>query len=157
MNRSEVGALLRELADSPNNRCFVCGPQNPVGLRMRFEQVASVVRSETVVGRWHQGWEGVTHGGIIAAVLDEAMAYALFFDGIQGLTGRMEVRYRDLTHEGDRLEVEASIVRYVRSIADVVGSIRRDGRLVAEATGRFIQAGPLTTDVFTEHASRYRD
>jgi acyl-coenzyme A thioesterase PaaI-like protein len=156
MNRSEVGELLRELADSPNNRCFVCGPQNPFGLRMRFERVEGVVRSETVVGRWQQGWEGVTHGGIIASVLDEAMAYALFFDGVQGLTGRMEVRYRDLTHEGDKLTVEASIVSYVRSIADVVGRMHCEGRLVAEASGRFIQAGPLTLDVLTEHASRYR-
>jgi acyl-coenzyme A thioesterase PaaI-like protein len=121
---------------------------------MRFERVGGVIRSQVRAGDWHNGWEGVTHGGIIASILDEAMAYSLFFEGIQGLTGRMEVRYRTPSYPGDLLTVESSIVRDARRIADVNGSIRCDGRVIAESTGRFMKAGALTLEVLTEHTSR---
>jgi acyl-coenzyme A thioesterase PaaI-like protein len=155
MSTPEVAALLRTLADSPNNLCFVCGPGNPVGLRMRFDQIDGVTRSQVTVDRWLQGWEGITHGGIIAAILDEAMAYSLFFEGVQGLTGRMELRYRAPTYPGDLLTVEASIARDSRRVADVEGRIRCEGRVVAEACARFMKAGDLTLDVLTEHVRRY--
>jgi acyl-coenzyme A thioesterase PaaI-like protein len=123
---------------------------------MRFERVDGIVRSSVAAGDWHTGWEGVTHGGIIASILDEAMAYTLFFEGVQGLTGRMELRYRATAYPGDLLTVEASIARDSRRIADVNGAIRCEGRVIAESSARFMKAGALTLDVLTQHARRYQ-
>lgn len=56
--------------------CFVCGRDNSHGFRARLER-----RGEEVVGRVEipdrfQGYPGTAHGGIVAALLDEALAWA---------------------------------------------------------------------------------
>ena len=56
------------------NGCFICGPSNPIGLRLRFHEEGAGVAAEFVPGDLHIGWEGLIHGGLIAAVLDDAMA-----------------------------------------------------------------------------------
>jgi uncharacterized protein (TIGR00369 family) len=136
-------ALLRQLIESPDNHCFVCSPTSPVGLRLRFTKDDGVVSTEFVPGDWHMGWAGVVHGGILASVLDEAMAYCLFFEGIKAVTAKMQVRYRAPVHRDDRLQVEAEITRDTRRLTDIAGRILRDGRLVAEASACFMKLGEL--------------
>ena len=59
--------------------CFACGPANPVGLRLEFQEAGQDrVRTEFQVGEEHTGVTGVVHGGIVATVLDEAMAWGLY-------------------------------------------------------------------------------
>ena len=57
----------------PNSRhCFVCGLENPVGLRLRIYQTAPGEIETTFTAPAHfQGYPGVLHGGIIATILDE--------------------------------------------------------------------------------------
>lgn len=147
MPETRVNRLVREIVASPKNHCFVCSPTNAVGLRLRFERQEGVVRSRFVPETWHEGWEGIVHGGILAAVLDEAMAYTVFFDGVKGMTARIEVRYRGAVHQGDVLDVEARTVRDTRKLAEVEGRLLRDGAPVAEATGRYMKLGSLDPDV----------
>lgn len=136
--------LVLRIATSPRNRCFVCGPGNPHGLQLRFtEEEDGVVSARFVPGAWHQGWAGVVHGGILAAVLDEAMAYTLFFQGIHGMTGRLEVRYRAAVREDDDLRVEARITRDLRRVADIEARLLRGEQVLAEATARFVKGGQL--------------
>ena len=58
----------------PNSRfCFVCGVKNPVGLKMVFEQTGpGEVSAVITVPEHFEGYPGVVHGGITAAMLDEA-------------------------------------------------------------------------------------
>jgi uncharacterized protein (TIGR00369 family) len=58
--------------------CFGCGQSNPIGLKLRFylEDDDQVV-TEFTPTKWHTGWENVTHGGIICAILDETMGWKL--------------------------------------------------------------------------------
>lgn len=146
VNEEEIAATLRDIAQSPKNRCFVCGPGNPMGLRLRFERDGAVVSATFTPGRWHGGWQGVVHGGVLSAILDEAMAYTLFFNGVRAVTARMEVRYRHPVHAGDMVRVEAQIVRDARKLADVEGRIMRGDELMVEAVGRFVRLGELTAE-----------
>ena len=59
----------------PNsNYCFVCGRQNPRGLYMKFfDDGENEVCSEYIVSEEYQGYPGVVHGGVIAAMLDEVV------------------------------------------------------------------------------------
>ena len=50
--------------ESPANRCFVCGPSNPIGLHLQFRIDGDVCRSEFTPGDGHMGYQGLTHGGI---------------------------------------------------------------------------------------------
>ena len=57
----------------PNSRmCFICGLENPVGLHLHiYETETEIVESSYVAPPHFQGYPGVVHGGIVAAILDE--------------------------------------------------------------------------------------
>ena len=102
-----------------------------------------MVRTLFVPTVWHEGWHGVVHGGILAAVIDETMAYTLFLDGVMGMTARMELRYRAPARRGEELEVCAWITRNTRKLADIDARIVRGNEVIADATGRFLKTGEL--------------
>lgn len=82
----------------PNSKhCFVCGLSNPFGLHLRFfDAEPGVVTSEVTLPEQFQGYPGMVHGGIIAAMLDEAAGRSHMV-GAQPrfmYTARLEVRYR---------------------------------------------------------------
>lgn len=79
---------------SDANRCFVCGPSNPIGLKIRFHLDDDVCRGEFTPGEDHVGYDDVTHGGILYSALDDVMANWIFLRGARGYTARCEVRYR---------------------------------------------------------------
>jgi hypothetical protein len=56
--------------------CFVCGERNVHGLQLRFETDGTLVKTKFTPGEEHIGFQNVTHGGILATVLDEIMVWA---------------------------------------------------------------------------------
>jgi acyl-coenzyme A thioesterase PaaI-like protein len=77
------------LEPGPNHFCFVCGTANPRGLRLvfTFDERARRVRGRFCLDRFCQGPRGFVHGGIIAAVLDEAMGKLSRLAGVTPSTG----------------------------------------------------------------------
>ncbi len=62
---------------SPVDRhCFGCGTENPQGLQMTFETNGEKVRSFVTIPRHVRGWSNIVHGGVIATICDEIMAWA---------------------------------------------------------------------------------
>ena len=55
----------------PNsNQCFVCGMKNAFGLQLTFyDNGHDQVWTEYTIPEYLQGYPGVTHGGVIAAML----------------------------------------------------------------------------------------
>jgi acyl-coenzyme A thioesterase PaaI-like protein len=143
MSDTGEGNELWNLARSPDNICFACGPGNPIGLHLHLERQGETAVARFIPGELHGGWAGVVHGGILATVLDEVMAYAVFFTGWKCVTARMEVRYRAAVTCGDVLVAEARITRDTRRLVDVEATILRGDTVVAEANGRFMKLGPL--------------
>jgi acyl-coenzyme A thioesterase PaaI-like protein len=89
----------------------------------------------------HEGWPGVVHGGILAALLDEAMAYAVWFAKTRAVTARLETRFRTTVAAGDSLVITGRVTGRRRNLLDAEGAIvRSDGTPVAEATARFVPA-----------------
>lgn len=128
------------------NRCFVCGPDNPAGLRLRFRWEGEAAVAEFVPGEEHVGWERVVHGGILAAVLDDAMGNVFYLRGYQALTARMEVRYRRPVRPRDHLVVRAWLAaedaRTLRTRAELL----RDGEVVCTAEGVFLRSSLREVD-----------
>ena len=62
----------------PNSRyCFVCGRENPYGLKMSFYEVEpGHALAEYTVPEHYQGYPGIVHGGIVATMLDETLGRA---------------------------------------------------------------------------------
>ncbi len=58
--------------------CLICGDNNPIGLHADFttnKENGSATTTVTIPSVF-QGWQGITHGGMIAALLDETCAQA---------------------------------------------------------------------------------
>lgn len=84
----------------PNSRhCFLCGLENPVGLHLHFYETESgVVETQYTAPEHFQGYPGVLHGGIVAALIDETSGRAQMGSDPANprfmFTGKLEVKYR---------------------------------------------------------------
>lgn len=122
------------------NRCFVCGPENPIGLHLNFRLEDGACVSEFTPGENHQGYPGVIHGGMIYAVLDDVMANWLYLRGARAYTARCEIRYRRPAREGETLLLVGRQAARKRRLVEMEGTARRasDGEVVATATATFV-------------------
>ena len=119
--------------------CFVCGEDNPAGLKVRFYTEDGLVKTRWCAQPHHCGYHNVVHGGVTAAVLDECMGWAAARAiGRMCVTGDLTVRYL-LRVPGDReLIAAAETVKASRLLARVRATLTDDeGTLYARAEGRF--------------------
>jgi uncharacterized protein (TIGR00369 family) len=116
--------------------CFVCGKNNPNGLRLSFEidQERQTLRSIFIASPTFQGWDGVVHGGIISTLLDEAMAKLIYELGYQAVTASLEIRFRKpapilepLSIYGEITEVSKRLIRAKAHVAKEDGTILATG------------------------------
>ena len=92
--------------------CLVCGRENPHGLqlRLRLDDASGVVSTDFVTRPHHAGFNDVVHGGLIATVADEAMAWAsVWTAGRFGLCGELTLRFRRPAIVGTTIRVEAMV------------------------------------------------
>jgi uncharacterized protein (TIGR00369 family) len=141
----------------PSSRsCFVCGRDNAAGLRTRWvsDRAAGEVRSTVTLPEHFHGYPGIAHGGIVAALLDEAMVRSLLLEGrFEDLmvTARMEVTYRRATPTAAPLTVVGRLLKKGSSRATAEAEIRlADGTLVAEAEGLLTRPPPEVAAAWAE-------
>jgi uncharacterized protein (TIGR00369 family) len=121
--------------------CFACGRSNPIGLGLQFKRTTGgKVFARFSPTEYHQGWDGIVHGGLLATLMDEAMAHSITMNGDSAVTAKMEIRYKQPVPVGQTLEVIGWIVsdkgRLVETKAFVILS---DGKVAAEAMGTFMK------------------
>lgn len=118
-----------------DGRCFICGRENPIGLKAVFTVDPEKRRAETSVriGDEFQGWQGITHGGIISALLDEVCAQACMCCGLKIVTSEMKLRYKAPVPTGSMVTVIGEVIGERRRMVDVKGWMELDGRIMAEA------------------------
>lgn len=125
-----------------DNKCFVCGRENPAGLRIPFKVdiEKKTISCEFTAGHEYQGFKGITHGGIIATLLDEAMVRLAFDLGIYAVTASIEVRYINPLMSGEKVHVSASITKEARKLLEAEAeAMTIDGKAVAKAKGKLIR------------------
>lgn len=122
-----------------DRRCFACGPDNTHGMQLHFAYGDGSARAIFTPQQRFAGWTTMVHGGIVATLLDEAMAHAAIAAGIRAVTGRLEVRFRKAAPIDQPLVAEGRVEgrrgRLLSLSATVSGE---DGTLYAEAQGRFV-------------------
>lgn len=121
--------------DMSESMCFGCGQNNPIGLRLDFQWDGKTVKAEFTPTKVYQGWPGVVHGGIITSMLDEAMAYAARFEGMNCLTSKMQIKFKRPASIDGPLIITGSINRKAKRLIETKASVSLpDGTLVAEGT-----------------------
>lgn len=90
--------------------CFICGLENPIGLHLHIYEVEPGVIETTYIAPEHfQGYPGVVHGGIVAALIDEISARAQMGNDSNDprfmFTAKLEVKYRQNVPTGKSLKI----------------------------------------------------
>ena len=123
-----------------DNYCFACGTDNPIGLKLDFHKTGDEYVAEFVPLREHQGYPGVTHGGIVATLLDEAIARFAWAEGGNTVTAEMNVRYRRPVPTGAKLRIVGRIdepnARVVHGSGEILDA---EGRVLADATAKLVR------------------
>ncbi len=101
---------------SDNQNCFICGTDNQIGLKIKpiRDPGKGTAWMTVVVPERFQGWEGVVHGGLIAALLDEVSAYAAMTVSTQIVTAELNVRYLKPVPVNQEVTVSARVRETVR-------------------------------------------
>ncbi|MCK9904035.1 thioesterase [Parafrankia colletiae] len=97
--------LLTPWAVLDDYQCFGCSPHNPHGLQLRFRERPDGLAASFRLGRAHESYPGVVHGGLVGVICDETMGNLLVLrTGRPAFTTAMRVRYLapmpvDVAHE----------------------------------------------------------
>ena len=125
----------RQRATRPRDdadHCFVCGEENPLGLKVRFWMDGEICRGEFTPGRDHCGFDGITHGGIVFSLLDDVMANWLFLKGVRCYTAKCEIRFTNSLPTGKRVLLESRVLRQKRNL------VVMEGRAIQAANGNTV-------------------
>jgi uncharacterized protein (TIGR00369 family) len=144
-----IRAIMGGMSDTVLNDdhlCFVCGSQNPDGLRIRFEYPEpGLCRAVFTPLKKYQGWHGILHGGIISTLLDEAFAHAAggaarSVDGVGAVTAELSVRFKKPVRIGEPAFLEGRVLSVKGRVIECE-SVLRDagGQELASASGKLIK------------------
>ena len=122
----------------PNSEmCFVCGRKNPIGLYMCFhDNGEDEVVSEYTVPERYQGYPGIVHGGVLAAMLDEVVGrVAMIGDPHHFMMSvKLAILYRHPVPVNTLLKVVGKIIRLRGRLGRAEGKIHLpDGTVACEA------------------------
>lgn len=138
-------AALEEQPSVPAGRtyrhCFGCGPDHPIGLRVRVFRTTGAVLSPIIIPERFAGPPGAAHGGIVAGYLDEVLAGAAVRQGRRiYVTGELTVRYVKLAPVETPLVAKGWVVEDHGKYVDVEGTLEEyaSRALLARARGRFL-------------------
>lgn len=132
--------ILKKHPDLRKNYCFGCGRDNPQGMRLKFtyEEEGKRFLAHFRLGRCFTGPPRHAHGGIIAAILDEAMSKPSKLRNVLAPTVELTVRYLKPVPLGEKLTAAGWEVR-VRGREHLrAAEIRNQrGELLASSRGKF--------------------
>lgn len=121
-------------------RCVVCSTANPVGLGQDFAlQPDGSVEGIFAASDLFEGYSGLLHGGVTAALLDGAMTNCLFARGVRALTAELTVRYRRPVALAGRIAVRAWLTESHGRLQLLRAELRQDDRVKATARGKFVE------------------
>lgn len=135
---------LTPFAHSAQNRCFGCGPANPIGLKLEFllAEDHSLV-CLTSIAESFEGHPGYLHGGIIATLLDETMSKSVRARGFTAMTRHMEVDYVRPVPSCKPIRLEGRVTRNEgRKHWTEAKILDEKGIVLATGKGLFVEVRP---------------
>jgi len=115
-------------AFEPHN-CFACGTLNTGGLHLDLHVDGERCWTDLEIPERFQGWDEIAHGGIVATILDEVMAWSLVDADNWGLTARLSIAFKRPVPLGRPIHAEGWITESRRRV------ITTAGRMVAGGSG----------------------
>ncbi len=132
---------LTPLSHEAQNRCFGCGPANPIGMHLEFLLAAdNSIVCLPVVPDAFEGPPGYVHGGIIATLLDETMSKAVRTLGLAAMTRQIEIEYLRPVPSHTPIRIEGRVLRIEgRKYWTEARILNVQGTTLATGKGLFVQ------------------
>jgi uncharacterized protein (TIGR00369 family) len=73
--------------------------------------------------REHAGWDGILHGGVTFALMDEAFGWSRYYQNLPVVTARVETRFHKPVAVGTKLTVKAWVMRQRRRLFEAHAEI----------------------------------
>jgi len=134
------------MSKQPSSRfCFLCGRDNPVGLKMTWsnDQEKKEIRGTVTVPEHFNGYPGAVHGGIVTVILDETAGRAILLTGSHHklmVTLKIEVTFRRPTPTETPLTAVGRVIRESSRRASVEGELLLpDGTMTAECKALIVR------------------
>lgn len=128
-----------------NNKCFVCGENNPYGFKVKpqVKNGGAEVYIECIPPNHMQGWAGILHGGIISTLLDEVITH-IGIESYSGpaVTAQLEVRFRKPAPTGVKLLISAERIKMSRRMIEATAVVKlTDSTVIATGFGKVMPVG----------------
>ena len=146
--------MLTQLPGSPG--CFICdnNGSNPraLALKLQYDEETHTVRVPCTPDQTWCGYSNVVHGGLVATVMDEAMAWAVkLHSGEWAFTADYRVRYKKAVEPGRNYTATAVVLEDAsRTLPAEASFLDSNGKVVAKASATFLpskgKARPRTSD-----------
>lgn len=152
---------MKKLRQPTSLRCFACGKNNPIGLKLEWFNDYENKQIETTftLSDDYCSYPGTVHGGIIATILDETSGRAILLDNDFNrlmVTLKMEVVYKHNTPTNTLLKAVGRVIRNGGSRAQVEGEIiLPDGTVSAKCTSLLFKIPQAVKDKWGPEAEEW--
>lgn len=152
---------MKKLRQPTSLRCFACGKNNPLGLKLEWFNDYENKQIETTftLSDDYCSYPGTVHGGIIATILDETSGRAILLDNDFSrlmVTLKMEVVYKHNTPTNTPLKAVGRVLRDGGSRAHVEGEIvLPDGTVSAKCTSLLFKIPQAVKDKWGAEAEEW--
>jgi uncharacterized protein (TIGR00369 family) len=136
------------MAYLPNSEtCYVCGRDNPFGLKVRFRWVNGEVQTTFIADEHRCSYKGVVHGGVLSSLLDETMGWApAFHKKLFCSTAELKIRFLQPAPVERLLIVTGRMTEDRKRIWEAEGEVRGDdGTVYAKGWGKYVPMTPEQT------------
>ena len=131
---------VNDYKNRPHNGCIMCGEQNPLGLKLVFsEDCEGGVIGHFTPKNLLEGYSGILHGGVAAALLDSAMTNCLFAHNITALTGDLNIKYLKPIPVREEIVIKACISVSMVPLHKLKATLYVNNILMARATANFME------------------
>ena len=109
------------------------------GLHFEFDDKGNL-HGAFICNGSQQGYDGMVHGGVIAAIIDAAMARCLMGHGVVGYTADLTVKYRKPVMIDTEATLKASVFTVNCGLLYSMDcEITQKRNIVVQAQGRFVK------------------
>ena len=120
--------------------CVMCGVNNPWSQGLSFEPDGECgVKTHFMPDLRLQGYDGMLHGGVSAALLDAAMTHCLFHRGVRAVTGDLRIRYPHPVPMGRALGLRAWVTEGRAPLFRLKSELKDGDRVLVWAQATFCE------------------
>ncbi|BBE31706.1 phenylacetic acid degradation protein [Tepiditoga spiralis] len=122
-----------------NSMSFAWGKENEKGLKLDIDFKEGKSNTKFSLNKSFCGWADVIHGGIIATILDEVMAWSVISLDKRVVTAEMNIKYKKPLYSNTEYKAFGEIIENKKRVFKTYGKIvDTNGKILAESYGTYM-------------------